>query len=159
QKGTDPRNPLDFPIQPPIRDATNTLFVDAAALTQGGNGSAAAPYRSISAALKAVTMLRGQGFTAPLTVAIRAGIYSALQTLEAFPLIFRDGGVTLQGAGADSTIIDAAFFANVMDIVVGGITINEVTLQNGVDGLVANALSVAPALTLRHTHIVNNLFL
>jgi hypothetical protein len=115
---TDPLNPKSFPIQSPA--SNNTLIVDANAADHRGNGSAAAPYRAISEALQAVTSLRKAGFSDPITVAIRAGIYSAFHTQEAFPLFLRDNGVTLQGEGAEVTIIDAAFFSDVCDITAEG---------------------------------------
>jgi hypothetical protein len=92
-------------------------------------------------------------------VAIRAGIYSALHTQEAFPLFLGHGGVTLQGEGAEMTIVDAAFFSDVCDITAGGVTLAELTLQNGINGLLANAHSSAPEVTLRQSRVADNLFL
>ena len=154
---TDPLNPKSFPIQSPA--SNNMLIVDANAANHRGNGSAVAPYRSISEALQAVTSLRQAGFSDPITVAIRAGIYSALHTQEALPLFLRDGGVTLQGEGAGVTIVDAAFFSDVCDITAGGVTIAEMTLQNGINGLLVNANSSSPEVTLRQSRVADNLFL
>ena len=57
------------------------------------------------------------------------------------------------------TIVDAAFFSDVCDITAGGVTIAEMTLQNGINGLLVNANSSSPEVTLRQSRVADNLFL
>jgi hypothetical protein len=77
--------------------STITYYVDASA-TPGGDGSAEAPFRTISAAVAAHVKAPGPARTAY----IAAGTYDAALG-ETFPLVLR--GLSLQGAGADRTFI------------------------------------------------------
>jgi nitrous oxidase accessory protein NosD len=156
-QGTDPLNPKDFPVPLSGLDAANTLFVDAAAGGRNGDGSAERPYPSLSAALRAVSRLRELGFAERITVSVGAGMYSALQTREAFPLLLREGRVTLRGAGAERTTVDAAFFADVLDVAAGDIAMEGFTLRRGVNGMVANIFTSAP-LEIAQNRILEHLF-
>jgi len=75
-------------------------YVDASA-PLGGNGSQAAPFRTISAAIAAHLLVPDK----PRTAHIAAGTYN--QALgETFPLVLR--GLSLEGAGSDKTFIVGA---------------------------------------------------
>jgi hypothetical protein len=158
QQGTDPSNARSFPVAVPVLDTNNRLVVDAAAGPRG-NGSTATPYGSISAALQAIDGLRRQGFVETVTVAIRAGMYSALHTGESFPLLLHHEGVRLQGEGASTTRIDAAFFADVIVVVAGDTHLADVTLARGVNGLVTNLPNgPGPSTTVLRIAVQDNLF-
>lgn len=110
---TDPLDPLSFPVTPPPEGLT-TLVVDASSTqpAQGRNGTPEAPYRSLNEAMQVI-----RGGQAPLvtTLAVRAGTYAALTTGERFPIDFSGlSNLTLQGAGRDTTILDANFVDDVI---------------------------------------------
>lgn len=174
---TDSLNPKDFPVACG-RLEDHTLHVDAAAAPHG-DGSPAAPYHSIRTALKAAAAcLRNPQVQGRIIVSVRPGIYSALRTMESFPLRLTDDRVDLVGAGhmgtpgkplprcnaipppqpAQATIVDATFFANVLDIVVGGSTVEGLVLQHGINGITIGApFSSSEAITLQHLRVAENL--
>jgi hypothetical protein len=78
------------------------FYVDAAATTEG-NGALAAPFRTITKAIQAAASAQSASDGTAKRISVAAGRYD--QALgEVFPLILR-GAVSLQGAGADRTVI------------------------------------------------------
>ena len=93
--GVDPPEIDAAPACSPLASGSPVVYVDASAAA-GGTGAAGCPLRTITSALAAAKW-------SPLTIQVAAGTYDALLG-EQFPLMLR-GGVTLQGAGADATIV------------------------------------------------------
>ena len=107
---TDPLDPQSYPLTLPPR-GTTVVVVDAASplQTRARNGTPQAPYRSITEGLRAVreALRAGRPIT---TLSVRAGTYSLQTTQESFPLnLWGLSHFTMQGAGRDTTEIDAGF--------------------------------------------------
>jgi parallel beta-helix repeat protein len=152
---TDPQDPLSFPLQLPPPDI-DAIVVDAASSVSARerNGTPEAPYRSITEGLR---VLHSGHAPQIRTLVVRAGIYSPLTTQEVFPLDF--GGLsnlTIQGAGRDTTVIDALFRGEVVVFQYNTqIVLDGFTLSHGGDGLLINE---ATALTIRRNRIADNSF-
>jgi hypothetical protein len=150
---TNPTDPQHFPVRPPPAGVT-TIIVDATSplLPRQRNGTPAAPYRSLTEAMRAL-----QGGQSPQvdTLFVRAGTYAPQTTQETFPLDLRGlarSPFTFQGAGRDTTIIDAAFTGDVLLLQDSDtpLVIDGFTLTHGATGLLFNNVT---GLTLRQNLI------
>jgi hypothetical protein len=155
---TDPLDPESYPLTLPP-EGTTVVVVDAAASklkTRARNGTPQTPYRSITEGLRGVreALRAGRPIT---TLSVRAGTYSSQETQEHFPInLFGLSHFTMQGAGHDTTVIDAAFAGVV--IVLGfstQTTLEGFTLLHGADGLVINE---GQEVMLRQNQIADHIF-
>lgn len=166
----DPSDPRFFPLRLPPTEVT-TIVIDPTCPVppvnavcpigpQDRNGTAAAPYRSLTEGLR---VLRSGSAPQVETVLVRPGIYSPQTTQEIFPLTFDRLSVTpltLRSTDpenpqvVEATVIDAGFTGNVMFLspLSQHITIAGVTLARGGYGVLANTTH----LTLRKNRIVGN---
>ena len=109
---TDPLNSQSFPITPPP-PGTTSIVVDATA-PFGGNGTPAAPYRSITTGIRALVEGKAPQTS---TLLVRAGVYAPSTTQEVLPLDLTGlAHLTLQGAGSDVTVIDAEFAGDIFSL-------------------------------------------
>ena len=152
---SDPHDPLSFPVTAPPAGVT-VLHVDAASNlpAQVRNGARETPYRSISEALQA---LRSGQTSRVDTLRVAAGAYTAVTTGESFPLNFSGlSQFTLQGAGHEVTVLDAAFVDDVIAVNdARHLAVEGVTLTQGVHGI--QALGGA-AITVRQSRCADNAF-
>ena len=93
----------------------------------GGTGTAADPFCTIGQAVAAANPAGGD------TIIIAAGTYSPSTNGEAFE-IYVDKDLTIQGAGARVTIIDAEDTDRVFDIDDCTVVMSRMTIQNGNTG-------------------------
>ncbi len=121
-----------------------TIYVNAATGSDvTGDGSAASPFKSMSAGLAAAN--GGD------TVMVAEGTYSTAETGEMFPLTIDQGDLTIIGDGSDTTIVDSAFIGGVLVIgssdYISGISISGLTLTQGetMDGGAAHIYNAAVA--------------
>jgi hypothetical protein len=154
---TDPMDPQSYPLTLPP-EGTTEVFVDAGSSspTRARNGMTQTPYRSITEGLRAVreALRAGRPIT---TLSVRAGSYSSQTTQESFPInLFGLSHFTMQGAGLNTTVIDAGFAGVV--IVLGfstQTTLEGFTLRHGAYGLVINE---GQKITLRQNRIAEHIF-
>ncbi len=82
--------------------AVDTVYVSLSGSDAQGDGSAAKPYRSLTAALQKTPSNAAN----PKVIKLSSGTFSAATTGEAFPLALRSW-MTILGAGRNATILDA----------------------------------------------------
>jgi parallel beta-helix repeat protein len=133
---TDPLDPRRYPVTPPPA-AVTTLVVDAASTVpvRERNGTPAAPYRSPTEALQ---VLRHGQAPQVHTVHLRPGRYAPSTTQDVFPLDLSGlAPFTLQGADRATTVLDAEWRDNVVEVRDSqDLVVEEVTITHGQDGLV-----------------------
>jgi hypothetical protein len=152
---TDPADARSLPLRvPPV--GTTTIVVDAAsrAPLRERNGTPDTPYRSLTEGLQ---VLHRGGAPQVHTVHVRAGLYTPLTTKEVFPLDFSDlSHLTIQGAGQESTVLDADFTGNLIFAERSAhIVIEDFRLTQAAFGIVVRE---STGLTIRRNHITGNIF-
>jgi nitrous oxidase accessory protein NosD len=154
---TDPLDPQSYPLTLPP-EGTTVVVVDAASQspTRARNGTPQTPYRSITEGLRAVreALRAGRPIT---TLFVQAGTYSSQTTQESFPLnLWGLSYFTMQGAGRNTTVIDAGFAGVVIVLAFSTeTTLEGFTLLHGADGLVINE---GQEVTLRQNQIADHIF-
>ena len=148
-RGTDPLNPRDFPVNLPKADVKE-IFVDSKVVA-GGNGSSDNPYSSITEALLAV---KASGIQIN-EIIVKPGVYSYLSNKEFFPLQL-PSDIILNGSDASNTIIDAGYSSWAIFIKEEeNVTVEGFTIKNGNAGILANYSNF---LTIRNNVIENSEF-
>lgn len=134
--------------------AAMTRYANASTGSDAGNDCT-----NVSSPCKTITRAINQS-SAGDTISVAAGDYSAASNGETLPLNI-DIDLTLNGAGAASTILDAANASRVM--IIGGVTANlsGLSFQNGNDGGVCcggaiSAMAAGVNLTLANDTFSNN---
>jgi parallel beta-helix repeat protein len=150
---TDPLDPLSFPIRVPP-PGVNTLVVDATSQQSPRErmGTAEAPYRSVTEAIRAVH----SGLVPDVeTVHLRPGTYSPLLTQEVIPLDFgRLSHLTVQAASPGTAILDGAFRGDVInaefshDLILEGLVVKR--------GAIGISVLESTNITLRNNHCLEN---
>jgi hypothetical protein len=154
---TDPMDPQSYPLTLPP-EGTTVVVVDAASQlsTRARNGTPQTPYRSITEGLRAVreALRAGRPIT---TLFVRAGSYSLQTTQESFPLnLWGLSDFIMQGAGRNTTVIDAGFAGVVIGLAFSTqTTLEGFTLLHGAYGLLINE---GQKVTLRQNQIADHIF-
>jgi parallel beta-helix repeat protein len=150
---TDPLDPLSVPIRVPP-PGVRTMVVDATSpqLPRERIGTAEAPYRSVTEAIRAVR----SGLAPDVeTVQLRPGTYSPLLTQEVIPLdLGRLSTLTLQAASPGTVVLDGEFRGDVInaefshDLLLEGLAI-----KRGAHGI---SVRESTNVTLRNNHCFEN---
>ncbi len=149
-KGTDPLNPKDFPVNLPNANSKE-IFVDSKT-SPGGDGSENNPYSSITEALLAVKSARTLGNQID-EINVKPGIYSTDK--EFFPIRL-PSNIVFKGSGASNTVIDAGNSSWAILIKnEANISVEGVTIKNGNEGIVASNTN---SLNIRNNVIDKNKF-
>lgn len=131
------------PDPPDTSGVTPTLFVNASA-SEGGDGGASDPFRSITGAVSAAQP--GD------VISVAAGTYSASRTDETIPIIVLTADVSIFGAGAATTVIDlTGSNGNGIVVAASGTRIEGFTVENG------ELFGIFAGVGLTDVRIANNL--
>jgi hypothetical protein len=114
--------------------AATTYHVNVATGNDGNDGSAGAPWKTITHAVD--TVPAGASAADPNIIQVAAGLYEPPN--ETFPITFNNGSISLIGAGAAITTIDGEGAGTILYINATGITIEGFTITNGTDGIFSN---------------------
>jgi len=90
------------------------------------------------------------------TVLVAAGTYSPVSNAETFPLAIATDGVTLLGAGAEQTVLDAMGTGSVLVLSAGGVRVSGFTVTGGVAAQGGGVQILAGDPELDHVRFVHN---